>query len=360
MKIIHVVGARPNFMKVAPVMSALQSHPGVEQTLIHTGQHYDHNMSEIFFRQLGLPDPDMNLNIGSGTHTWQIAQIMLALEPVMDSKKPDVVLVYGDVNSTLASALVSVKHQIPVGHVEAGLRSFDRSMPEEINRLLTDQICEYLFTPSKDGDQNLLQEGIPAPKIHRVGNVMIDTLMKLLPEACRRYADLAEQYRIDGSYGLVTLHRPSNVDHPDRLSGIIATLARISQQVPLLFPVHPRTRIRIADHFLHGGENSLRFIEPQSYLDFISLMQNASLVITDSGGIQEETTFLGVPCFTLRKNTERPITLNIGTNRLIGDDLDRLEREVARLLGMDRRPDYLIPPLWDGRSGERIADILVP
>ncbi len=359
MKIIHVVGARPNFMKVAPVISGLQLRPGVAQLLIHTGQHYDANMSAVFFRQLGLPDPDLNLNIGSGSHTWQIAQIMLALEPVMVSQQPDLVLVYGDVNSTLASALVSVKLQIPVGHVEAGLRSFDRTMPEEINRQLTDQICEYLFTPSEDGDKNLLREGISANKIYRVGNVMIDTLVRLLPEARRQYGSLAGQYRLDAPFGLVTLHRPSNVDHPDRLIEIIATLARISQQVPLLFPVHPRTHIRIAKHFPGGGGDSLRFIEPLSYLDFISLMQNASLVITDSGGVQEETTFLGVPCFTLRNNTERPVTLDMGTNRLIGDDLDRLESEVAQLLRIDHRPDYQIPPLWDGLAGERIAQIIV-
>jgi UDP-N-acetylglucosamine 2-epimerase (non-hydrolysing) len=346
-------------MKVAPVMAALQARPGVEQTLIHTGQHYDPNMSEIFFQQLGLPTPDLNLNIGSGTHTWQIAQIMLAFEPVMVSQTPDLVLVYGDVNSTLASALVSVKLQVPVGHVEAGLRSFDRSMPEEINRLLTDQICEYLFTPSVDGDQNLLREGISAKKIYQVGNVMIDTLVKLLPESRRRFGELAKQYQLDGSYGLVTLHRPSNVDRPDRLGEIITTLARISRQIPLLFPVHPRTRSRIAEIELSSGDNSLRFIEPQSYLDFIAFMQKASLVITDSGGIQEETTYLGTPCFTLRNNTERPVTLSLGTNRLIGDDLEYLERETLQLLRGDRRSDYQIPPLWDGRSGERIAEILV-
>lgn len=341
-------------------MAALQARPGVEQCLIHTGQHYDSNMSEIFFRQLGLPDPDLNLNIGSGTHAWQVAQIMLAFEPVMVSRQPDLLLVYGDVNSTLASALVSVKLQIPVGHVEAGLRSFDRSMPEEINRQLTDQICEYLFTPSEDGDQNLLREGIPAEKIYRVGNVMIDTLVRLLPESRQRYSSLAKQYHLDGPFGLVTLHRPSNVDHPERLVEILASLARISQRVPLLFPVHPRTRNRIAEHLLSGQDSALHFIEPLSYLDFLSLMQHASLVITDSGGIQEETTYLGVPCFTLRQNTERPITLSVGTNRLIGDDLERLEEEVARLLGTERTSKYAVPPLWDGHTGERIADILVP
>ncbi len=358
MKIVHVVGARPNFMKVAPVMSALRAHSGVEQVLIHTGQHYDPNMSEVFFRQLGLSDPDLNLNVGSGTHAWQIAQIMLAFEPVVISQQPDLVLVYGDVNSTLASALVSAKLQIPVGHVEAGLRSFDRSMPEEINRQLTDQICELLFTPSEDGDRNLLREGVAPNKIHRVGNVMIDTLVRLLPEARQRYADLAQCYHLDGSYGLVTLHRPANVDPPDRLRAIIDKLNQISQQIPLLFPVHPRTRGKIPAQLSNGNPNSLQLIEPQSYLDFLSLMQNARFLITDSGGIQEETTYLGVPCFTLRNNTERPITLHLGTNLLVGDNLDGLHREVARLVSKGRQSERRTPPLWDGHAGERIADIM--
>ena len=358
MKIVHVVGARPNFMKAAPVMSALRAHSGVEQVLIHTGQHYDPNMSEVFFRQLGLSDPDLNLNVGSGTHAWQIAQIMLAFEPVVISQQPDLVLVYGDVNSTLASALVSAKLQIPVGHVEAGLRSFDRSMPEEINRQLTDQICELLFTPSEDGDQNLLREGVAPNKIHRVGNVMIDTLVRLLPEARQRYADLAQRYHLDGSYGLVTLHRPANVDPPDRLRAIIDELIQISQQIPLLFPVHPRTRGKIPAQLSNGDPNSLQLIDPQSYLDFLSLMQKARFLITDSGGIQEETTYLGVPCFTLRNNTERPVTLHLGTNLLVGDDLDGLHREVVRLVSKGRQSERRIPPLWDGHAGERIADIL--
>jgi UDP-N-acetylglucosamine 2-epimerase (non-hydrolysing) len=327
--------------------------------LVHTGQHYDANMSDVFFRQLGLPDPDINLNVGSGSHSWQIAQIILAFEPVLISTTADLVLVYGDVNSTLASALVSVKLQIPVGHVEAGLRSSDRSMPEEINRILTDQICELLFTPSEDGDQNLLCEGIAPDKIHRVGNVMIDTLVRLLPHARQRYENLAQRYALEDSYGLVTLHRPSNVDDPRRLETIIDNLVGISQQIPLLFPVHPRTRERIGEQLLNGSEQSLQMIEPQSYLDFLALMQKARFVITDSGGIQEETTYLGVPCFTLRKNTERPITVQLGSNRLVGDDLDCLYQEVVHRISDDYTPNYQRPPLWDGGAGERIADILL-
>ena len=357
MKILHVVGARPNFMKAAPVMSALNGHMGVEQILVHTGQHYDANMSEVFFRELGLPDPDINLNIGSGSHSWQVAQIMLAFEPVVATTAPDMVLVYGDINSTLACALVSAKLHIPVGHVEAGLRSFDRSMPEEINRILTDQICELLFTPSADADQNLAHEGISPDKIHQVGNVMIDTLVRLLPQARPRYEHLAQRYGMGDAYGLVTIHRPSNVDDPQRLTTLIKTLIEISQLIPLLFPVHPRTRQRIEEQILGSAEPGLHFVEPQSYLDFLALMHKARLVITDSGGIQEETTFLGVPCFTLRKNTERPITLQMGTNRLVGDDLDDLYRQVSQQI-QQGRSHHQIPPLWDGCAGERIAKIL--
>ena len=359
MKILHVVGARPNFMKAAPVMAALNGRKAVKQVLVHTGQHYDANMSDIFFRELGLPEPDFNLNIGSGSHSWQVAHIMLAFEPVLITIAPDIVLVYGDVNSTLACALVSVKLQIPVGHVEAGLRSFDRSMPEEINRILTDQICELLFTPSTDADINLIHEGISPNKIHLVGNVMIDTLVRLLPQARLRYENLAQRYGLDSPYGLVTIHRPSNVDDPQRLAAIIKTLSEISQLIPLIFPVHPRTWERLGERILDSMRPSLQFVEPQSYLDFLALMHQARLVITDSGGIQEETTFLGVPCFTLRKNTERPITLKMGSNRLVGDDLDGLYREVSQQFQNENPTDRQIPPFWDGRAGERIADVLL-
>lgn len=355
-RLMHVVGARPNFMKAAPVIAALAKRPGVTQLLVHTGQHYDANMSEIFFTQLGLPQPDINLGVGSGSHAAQTAQIMLRFEEVALADRPDLVIVYGDVNSTVAAALVCAKLGIPVAHVEAGLRSFDRSMPEEINRLVTDQLADLLFTPSEDADFNLLREGVAPAKIHLVGNTMIDTLMRLLPVALAAwergdYRDLASD-----RYALVTLHRPSNVDDPAVLETIVQTLAAISRELPVLFPVHPRTRAR-----LQGvpSADGLRLLEPLGYLDFLALQRHATVVITDSGGIQEETTFLGVPCLTLRENTERPITVSVGTNTLIGRDMGRLQDEVERILRGETRPGAP-PPLWDGRAGQRIAAILAP
>jgi UDP-N-acetylglucosamine 2-epimerase (non-hydrolysing) len=347
----HVVGARPNFMKAAPVMRSLAQKPGLRQVLVHTGQHYDQNMSDVFFRELEIPEPDFNLAVGSGTHAVQTGQIMMRFEPVIKKDRPDLVLVYGDVNSTIAAALVCSKLGVPVAHVEAGLRSFDRSMPEEINRLLTDQIADLLFTPSEDGDQNLLREGIPAERIHCVGNVMIDTLVRLLPKAA---ASLPEV--LPPRYALVTLHRPSNVDEPQMLQGILRVLGEISHEVPVIFPIHPRTAQRIAQLGFHPGENFL-FWEPQSYLQFLALQQKATVVITDSGGIQEETTFLGIPCLTLRDGTERPVTATVGTNLLVGRDLKRLQGEVHALLS-GRRKQGKIPPLWDGKAAQRIAGII--
>ena len=347
----HVVGARPNFMKAAPVMRALAQKPGVRQILVHTGQHYDQNMSDVFFRELEIPEPDFNLAVGSGTHAVQTAQIMMRFEPVVEKARPGLVLVYGDVNSTIAAALVCSKLGIPVAHVEAGLRSFDLRMPEEINRLLTDRIAGLLFTPSQDGDQNLLREGIPAERIHFVGNVMIDTLVRLLPKAAGSVSD-----GLPARYALVTLHRPSNVDDPEMLRGILRVLAEVSREVVVIFPVHPRTRQRIAQLGFSPGENFL-FWEPQSYLQFLALQQRATVVITDSGGIQEETTFLGVPCLTLRDTTERPVTVTVGTNILVGRDLERLQAEVCALLRGHRKQGS-IPPLWDGQAAQRIADIV--
>jgi UDP-N-acetylglucosamine 2-epimerase (non-hydrolysing) len=347
----HVVGARPNFMKAAPVVRALAQKPGLRQVLVHTGQHYDQNMSDVFFRELDIPEPDFNLAVGSGTHAVQTGQIMMRFEAVVEKDRPDLVLVYGDVNSTIAAALVCSKLGIPVAHVEAGLRSFDRSMPEEINRLLTDQIADLLFTPSQDGDQNLLREGIPAERIHFVGNVMIDTLVRLLPKAA---ATLPEG--LPPRYALVTLHRPSNVDDPQMLQGILRVLGEISRELPVIFPIHPRTRQRIAQLGFQPGENFL-FWEPQSYLQFLALQQRATVVITDSGGIQEETTFLGVPCLTVRDSTERPVTVAVGTNILVGRDLERLQAEACALLRGRRKPGG-IPPLWDGQAAQRIADVI--
>ncbi|MGV8073281.1 MAG: non-hydrolyzing UDP-N-acetylglucosamine 2-epimerase [Syntrophobacteraceae bacterium] len=357
MKIIHVVGARPNFMKVAPVMAALAECANVSQVLVHTGQHYDANMSRIFFEELGLPKPDVNLEVGSGSHAMQTAQIMMRFEEVVLAQKPDMVLVYGDVNSTVASAVVCSKLGVSIGHVEAGLRSFDRTMPEEINRLLTDQIADLLFTPSKDGDENLLREGIAPEKIHLVGNVMIDTLIRLLPVAAARPFN-GDMKVGPKSYGLITLHRPSNVDDPAGLKSIMEVLMDVSKDLPLVFPVHPRTRSRIAELDLSiSGNGRMHLVEPLGYLDFLKLQTEAAVVVTDSGGIQEETTYLGVPCLTVRENTERPITVEMGTNVLIGRDMLSLRREFAQVFNGGAKQGH-VPPLWDGRAGERIAAVI--
>jgi UDP-N-acetylglucosamine 2-epimerase (non-hydrolysing) len=348
--VFHIVGARPNFMKVAPVMNALKTHKHVVQTLVHTGQHYDANMSDVFFEQLGIPAPDVNLAVGSGTHARQTAEIMTRFEPVLLERQPDIVLVYGDVNSTVATALVCAKLGVRVGHVEAGLRSFDRTMPEEINRLVTDQLADLLFTPSEDGDFNLQKEGIPAEKIFRVGNVMIDSLVKLLPAARRQ-----NQNGLPERYALVTLHRPANVDDSIILKRILESLLEVSQDLSVIFPAHPRTRKRIADFGLHADQ--LQILDPLSYLEFLGMQSRATVVITDSGGIQEETTYLGVPCLTLRENTERPVTVSLGTNVLVGRDSEKLRSELSRVLAGQAKKGT-IPPLWDGHAGERIAALL--
>lgn len=357
MRYAHVVGARPNFMKVAPVMTALTQHGVGKQMLIHTGQHYDANMSSVFFEELGLPQPDLNLGVGSDSHARQTAKLMIHLEEAIISLDPELVMVYGDINSTMAATLVCAKMQIPVAHVEAGLRSFDRTMPEEINRLVTDQISDLLFTPSADANENLLREGVNSEKIHLVGNVMIDTLVRLLPEAAQRWPDVQREHGLDTPFGLVTLHRPSNVDDPATLGRIINTLDLVSQQIPIVFPTHPRTVKRIQDLGLWPKSDRLRLISPLSYLSFLAATLHAAVVITDSGGIQEETTYLGVPCITVRENTERPITATLGTNVLVGHDMQRLQFEVNDILN-GRGKQGEIPPLWDGRAGERIAQVI--
>ncbi len=338
-------------MKAAPVMRALRER-GAQQTLVHTGQHYDANMSDVFFTQLAMPAPDVNLEVGSGSHAKQTADIMSRFEPVVLERKPDVVLVYGDVNSTVAATLVCSKLLVRVGHVEAGLRSFDRTMPEEVNRLVTDQLADLLFTPSEDGDANLRHEGIPAERIHRVGNVMIDSLVRLLP--------VAEQQKMKGvpsRYALVTLHRPSNVDDPQSLRGILESLLEISEDLEIVFPVHPRTRQRIGEFGISVAR--LHLLEPLPYIEFLALQRRALAVITDSGGIQEETTYLRVPCITLRNNTERPITVSLGTNVLAGQDAATLKTELKKVLN-GKAKNSTIPPLWDGKASERIAHILKP
>jgi UDP-N-acetylglucosamine 2-epimerase (non-hydrolysing) len=364
MHVLHVVGARPNFMKAAPVLRALTSRSEshgitLRQTLVHTGQHYDAAMSDVFFNQLEMPAPDVNLEVGSSTHARQTAAVMQAFEPVLVERQPNIVLVYGDVNSTLAAALVSAKLGVRVAHVEAGLRSFDRTMPEEINRVVTDQVCDFLFTPSPDGDENLLHEGIPPSRIHRVGNVMIDTLVRLLPTSSAHFpADISVPY------ALVTLHRPSNVDDLPWLRELLARLSALGDRLQVVFPVHPRTRQRLREL---GGKvdeaGRLRLLDPLPYLEFLALQRRATLVITDSGGIQEETTFLGVPCLTVRENTERPITVTVGTNQLVGRDLKRLhsaaEEILRKNLGMDAKAKSCRVPLWDGHTAERIADVIL-
>jgi UDP-N-acetylglucosamine 2-epimerase (non-hydrolysing) len=350
MHILHVVGARPNFMKAAPVLRALRGRPKVRQSLVHTGQHYDANMSDVFFQQLEIPLPDVNLEVGSDSHARQTAEIMSRIEPVLLERWPDIVLVYGDVNSTVAAALVCAKLLIKVGHVEAGLRSFDRTMPEEINRIVTDRLADFLFTPSEDGDENLRREGVPSEKIFRVGNVMIDSLVRLLPAA-----KAPARNGLPDRFALVTLHRPSNVDEGPVLKGILESLLEVNEQLDVVFPVHPRTRQRISDFGLDARK--LRLLEPLPYIEFLAMQSRAAVVITDSGGIQEETTWLGIPCLTMRENTERPVTLTLGTNVLIGQDRKKLSSELAKILA-GRSKKGTVPPLWDGHAGERIADVL--
>ena len=354
MHVMHVVGARPNFMKAAPVHRAL-ANKRHEQTIVHTGQHYDTRMSHVFFKELEIPEPDENLNVGSGSHAQQTSAIMSLIEPVVLHRKPDIVLVYGDVNSTLAATMVCSKIGIRTGHVEAGLRSFDRSMPEEINRLVTDQLADLLFTPSADGDQNLAREGIPKEKIFLVGNVMIDTLIRYLSRADSAFEKIKAELLLE-SFGLITLHRPSNVDDESTFLQILEQLDSLSLELPLIFPVHPRTRQKWSRR-LEKCNRNLRVIDPLGYLEFLALQKNAKVVITDSGGIQEETTYLRTPCLTLRESTERPITVTLGTNVLVGRNWELLRKHFHLALRGDREKTSR-PPLWDGRASNRIADIL--
>lgn len=349
--VLHVVGARPNFMKLAPVHRAL--HGQLRQTVVHTGQHYDSQMSEVFFSQLDLGNPDVNLGVGSGTHARQTADVMTSLEPVLLEWRPGLVLVYGDVNSTVAAALVCSKLRIPVGHVEAGLRSRDRRMPEEINRVVTDALADLLFTPSPDADENLRAEGIDARRVHFVGNVMIDTLLRLLPQADpgRTLAALGIEGR---PYLLLTLHRPSNVDDPAVLRSLVNAIEEVSDRASVIFPVHPRTRAQLVKAGLRVTSR-VHLLEPLGYLDFLALERGAAVVVTDSGGVQEETTFLGVPCVTVRDNTERPVTVMTGTNTLVGRDPQKLIAAVLSALDRRRGRQTAVPALWDGAAATRIA-----
>ena len=354
-RVLCVAGARPNFMKIAPLLREFNSRDTFESFLVHTGQHYDARMSENFFRDLGIPAPDINLGVGSGTHAEQTAHVLMKLEAVLLSERPDLVLVVGDVNSTLAATIAAVKLDIPVAHVEAGLRSGDRTMPEELNRLMTDVVASWLFTTEADGEANLLREGIAPARIHFVGNVMIDTLLANL-ERAKKLDTLERLGLTEGKFCLLTLHRPSNVDDPARLAELFGALEKIHDRVPIVFPVHPRTATNISEA-LGGRDLKFQVIEPQDYLDFLRLMAGAKIVLTDSGGVQEETTALGTPCFTLRDSTERPITVTHGTNTMVGADREVILREVMATL--DGKPKAgNVPDLWDGKASERIANVL--
>ncbi|HRD02755.1 MAG TPA: UDP-N-acetylglucosamine 2-epimerase (non-hydrolyzing) [Candidatus Saccharicenans sp.] len=363
MKILMIAGARPNFMKIAPLVKAIHSYnnesknkTGIKQVLVHTGQHYDHNMSDIFFRELGIPAPDFNLGVGSGSQAEQTAKIMLAFEPVCQQLKPNWVVVVGDVNSTLACSLVAAKLGLRIAHVEAGLRSFDSTMPEEINRVVTDRLSDLLFTPSTDANLNLRKEGVPTGKIKFVGNIMIDALIYQLRNGER--SQLAEQLNLKPrQFAYITLHRPSNVDNPETLKAIMKKLVSLSRQMTVVFPVHPRTRKNLLEiNFKSKAYQKLKLIEPIGYSDSLWLAKNASLVLTDSGGLQEETTYFKTPCLTLRANTERPITIKLGTNKLT--DIRKLDDDIKEILEGKTRKGK-IPRYWDGLTAQRIVRHLV-
>jgi len=377
-RLLSVVGARPNFMKIAPIVDALKNeeskneeskkHPAIEHCLVHSGQHYDELLSGNFFADLGLPKPDVNLEVGSGSHAVQTAEIMKRIEPVLIDYKPHMVLVVGDVNSTIAAALTAVKLGIPVAHIEAGLRSFDMTMPEEVNRKLTDAVSDLLFVTEQSGVDNLKREGIPSEKIFLVGNVMIDCLLRHLELAAKSPILDRLGVRQNGSgcrpYGVLTLHRPSNVDDPKTLQGILSAVSALAAELPVFFPVHPRTRKNIESFGLRRyldtaqeGRGGIVPLDPLGYLDFLALNDRARLVFTDSGGVQEETTVLGVPCLTLRKNTERPATVERGSNQVVGVDSDRI-LAAARLILQGPERQFQRPPLWDGKAAPRIVAIL--
>jgi UDP-N-acetylglucosamine 2-epimerase (non-hydrolysing) len=362
MKIISVVGARPNFMKMAPIDKEIRKFiskfPPAEfkHIICHTGQHYDMNMSEIFFNDLELPKPDYYLNVGSGSHAEQTAKIMIEFEKVLLIEKPDLIIVYGDVNSTIACSLVAAKFGIKIAHVEAGLRSFDREMPEEINRILTDHLADYLFVTEKAGIKNLESEGIPKDKVFFVGNVMIDSLIYYLPRTDK--SNIICNFKLEpSSYVLATLHRPSNVDNFENIKQILSMLNKLAETRKIIFPVHPRTRNRIKDNQSYFNKNFF-ITDPIGYIDFLALMKNAELVLTDSGGIQEETTYLGVQCLTIRNNTERPVTMETGTNQLTGTDPAKIFQTANGILKEGKIKKGRIPDLWDGKTSERIVNII--
>ena len=360
MKILNIVGARPNFMKVAPLHRAFSKNPNITSKIIHTGQHFDAKMSDVFFEQLELPKPHYFLGVGGGSHTEVTARTMIEFEKIVRQEKPDVVLVVGDVNATLACALVAVKEHIPLVHVEAGLRSGDRKMPEEINRILVDSIADHLFITEQDGLDNLKKEGVDAKKVHFVGNVMIDSLIYYEEKASK--LNIAGQMKIEGDYILVTMHRPANVDTKEGLESILEIIENASRHLSIVFPIHPRTKNNMERFGLTERLNDIPNVfitEPQGYLEFLNLMDNAKIIVTDSGGIQEETTFLKIPCLTFRDSTERPITVTMGTNQLLSDlnPVTAYEKIKDVLDGNFKKGQ--IPPLWDGHAAERIADKII-
>lgn len=351
--VLHIVGARPNFMKMAPLLRALASDPGREHLLVHTGQHYDEHLNDAIFRDLGLRAPDIHLGVGSGSHAEQTAKIMVAFEKVVAERKPAMVVVAGDVNSTLACAVVAAKASVPVAHVEAGLRSWDRAMPEEINRIVTDRLTDLYLTPSPDADENLLREGVDPASIARVGNLMVDSVVANLERA--RAGGALERLSVPRhGYALLTLHRPSNVDDPEVFDRILTAIEHVARKMPVVFPVHPRTRARLGEGPLAARVAALRLTEPLGYLEFLQLQDAAAMVLTDSGGVQEETTVLGTPCLTLRENTERPITITEGTNTLVGTTTAKI---IAAIDAVPARGTVTprAPALWDGHAGERAA-----
>ncbi|RMH60520.1 MAG: UDP-N-acetylglucosamine 2-epimerase (non-hydrolyzing) [Calditrichaeota bacterium] len=359
MKIINVVGARPNFMKIAPIQRVMNATEGMEPFLVHTGQHYDERMSKFFFDDLQLPQPDVYLNIGSASHAVQTAKIMIEFEQVLLKEKPDAVLVVGDVNSTAACSIVASKMGVKIIHVEAGLRSFDRGMPEEINRILTDSISDLLFVTEESGLRHLKSEGIADEKVHLVGNVMIDSLI-FFKEKAAQSTVLQDLDLEKDAYALITLHRPSNVDDPVVFERLINTFEKIEKELKLVFPIHPRSRKRISEFGLEervAAMPNLKLLDPLGYLDFMHLMHNARVLLTDSGGIQEETTYLGIPCITMRENTERPVTIDVGTNVLVGSDTDKIYTEFKKVINGQAKKGE-IPPLWDGHAAERIVEII--
>jgi UDP-N-acetylglucosamine 2-epimerase (non-hydrolysing) len=354
--IVHVVGARPNYMKIAPVMEALRGEARVRQLLVNTGQHYDEQMAGGFLKELQLPTPDRDLGVGSASHAVQTAKVMMAFEEICLAERPDLVVVVGDVNSTMAASLVAAKLVIPIAHVEAGLRSRDKYMPEEVNRIVTDRLADLLLTPSRDADDNLRAEGTPQERIHFVGNVMIDTLRRHLPIAT------LERIRnrisvVDGPYAVLTLHRPSNVDDRETFGGILNAVRQVSTKMPVVFPVHPRTRNRVREFSLEEALDGVMLTEPLGYVDFLALTSHASLILTDSGGLQEESTALGIPCVTLRENTERPVTVTDGTNRVVGTKTENIVAGVEQVFA-STAPKRM-PELWDGHAADRIAAVLI-